>query len=284
MAEYYQASNRFAPTSFIFFLIAILTAVPILATIYALAIWYIPFPYINFILTGAFAMGIGMVIQFSAVKYGKVRNSKLALLFGFLGSLMGLYFAWVAWCVVAMNASTGTNFGHMISGIISLALDPTSLIKMIQSINTFGVWGFGENPVTGTFLWIIWAIEAIAILFIGSRIPISTSKEPFCEVNNKWFESKNFGPFNYIENTSNLIDSFTSSNVSELTEPNKVDDHQSKNHSIFTLYANETNENFLTVTNRVASLNDKNEVKFDDQQVIRHLSIPESVSQFIENR
>ena len=109
MPNFYEPSNKFSYASFGYFLLACLTIIPILALIYSYAIWYIPIPYINFFITAGFGFGIGLVVQYLAVKLGKVRNSKVAALFGFLGALVGLYISWAVWVDLAINV--GESYG-----------------------------------------------------------------------------------------------------------------------------------------------------------------------------
>jgi len=53
---------------------------------------------------------------------------------------------------------------------------------------------------------------------------------------------------------------------------------KTESHSIFTLYANETNENYLSIENKVSKVNDKGEVEFDTVQLVENIEISETLS------
>lgn len=91
MATYYKPSGNFSPISIGYLAALALTAFPILGLIYAYAIWYIPFIYINFIIAAGFGFGIGLLINTFVIGKGKVRNVMLSILFGLLGGFISLY-------------------------------------------------------------------------------------------------------------------------------------------------------------------------------------------------
>jgi len=291
METYYRPSNKFSPLSFLYFIIACLTLIPILALIYSYAIWYIPFPYINFFITIGFGFGIGLVVQKLAIGLGKVRNNTIAFALGFLGALIGLYFSWAVWVDLVINAgeSYGTDrIGISVSNIkffqvLELALQPGILFELMGEIMNVGVWGIRGSTVSGWFLGAIWIIEAVIVLFMGTTIPPGKSGEPFCELNQKWFKEKQLPPFSYLEPKMRDVTQLENNNFEALKEISRVSSAEIDSHSVFTLYANETNENYLTIQNKMATLNNKGETKFTDRDVVTHLRINEEFSNFLES-
>ncbi|QCW99790.1 hypothetical protein FGM00_06640 [Aggregatimonas sangjinii] len=289
MSTYYQPSNKFSPLAFIHFIVACATAIPILALIYSYAIWYIPFPYINFFITLGFGFGIGWVVQKLAIRMGKVRNDKLAFFLGFLGALIGLYLSWAVWVDLVINAGEtygSDRIGISVSNIqfmqvLELALQPGVLFELMGQIMDVGVWGFRSATVSGWFLGLIWVIEALIVLVVGTIIPPNQSGEPFCELNQKWFQAKQLPALSYLDNRMREVTPLENNDFEALKEISAVPNPTTENHSLFTLYSNKTNENYLSVQNRTAKTNDKGETKFTDDEVVTHLRINEEFSDFL---
>ncbi len=290
MEAYYQPSNKFSPLSFVYFIIACIIAVPILALIYSYAIWYIPFPYINFFITLGFGFAIGWVVQKLAIDLGKVRNSTLAFAFGFLGALLGLYLSWAVWIDLVINAgeSYGTDrIGISVSNVkffqvLELAMQPGILFELMGEIMDVGVWGFRSSTVSGWFLGAIWIIEALIVLVVGTIVPPGKSGEPFCELNQKWFDEQQLPAFNFLDSQMQAVQPLENNDFEALKGLSKIADPLTQDHSVFTLYANDTNENYLSIMNKKASLNDKGETEFEDSDVVTLLRINEEFSNFLE--
>ena len=149
MATYYKPSGQFSPISFFYFLLTCLIVLPILGLIYSYAIWYIPIPYINFFITAGFGFAVGIIVTKLAVRLGKVRNTGLALAFGFIGSLVALYFSWAVWVDLVLNIGDtlgSEDIGVAVSNVkfmqvVNLVLQPGTLFSLIGEIKEIGVWG-----------------------------------------------------------------------------------------------------------------------------------------------
>ena len=105
MSNYYKPSGKFSPISFVYFILVCTIALPILATIYAYLIWYIPIIYLNFLVTFGFGFAIAITVGYLVVRLGKVRNYGLAILFALIASLVAYYLQWVVWADLAINTS-----------------------------------------------------------------------------------------------------------------------------------------------------------------------------------
>jgi len=290
MTDFYQPSGKFSPLAIVYFIIACLTVFPLLGLIYAYAIWYIPIPYINILLTAGFGFAIGYIINRFVVKLGKVRNTKLAFFLGILGSLIALYFHWAIWVDLVINAgeSYGTeDIGVVASNInifqtIALAFSPGALFQLIAEINKFGTWGLSGGAVNGIMLTIIWLIEAAIVVIMTITRASENASKPFCEENQKWFEEKTL-PALHPVNPTEIVQHLSSGNTAFFTELATVNP-ETTSHSVFTLYANTTNENYLSIKNQIAGVNDKGEVKFDEQSVVTNIAIQEDISNILESK
>ncbi len=281
MSKYYQASGKSSPISFILFIITLVTAIPVLALAYTYLIWYIPFIYINLFITVGFGFAVGIAISQLAIKMGKVRNSKIAIIFGFLGGLFALYFSWALWVDLVINA--GESYGNSKIGIttsnveflqaLELVLQPDMLFNLISKINKTGTWGIQGGSVSGVFLTLIWIIELLIVLVISVIVPYLKANSPFCEIDNKWFSEKELPAFNFIKNPKEMKANLENANQNSFIGLEHITNFETESHSIFTLYSSEKGASFVTIINKRAKKNDKNEIEFKDNEFVEYISI-----------
>lgn len=288
MAKYYKPSGKFNAIAFLYFAGIALILLPLLGLLYAYAIWYIPFIYINFIIAGVFGFAIAYLINHGVVKFGKVRNAGLVTILSILAGIIALYFHWAVWVDLVINA--GESYGSSRIGItvsnikllqtFNLALHPSLLFELIGEINKYGTWGIKSATVSGTFLTVIWIIEALIIIGATVLTTIGSANIPFCELGNEWFKENVLPAFNYIENRPDMIKNLESSNpesFKDLTLAESVE----KNHSVFTLYSSNHNENYLTITNQRAKTNNKGELEFDANEVVEYIFLNSELKQVL---
>ncbi len=291
MAKYYESSGKFDYKSFLYFILIAVTVLPLLGLAYAYCIWYIPFIYINFIIAGILGLIISWFTRKIVIKLGKVRNSILAIVFGLLAGLVCMYFHWAIWVDLVINAGESygsSRIGVTVSNIkildvFVLASQPGTLFSLIKEINEYGTWGLRSTTVSGIFLSIIWIIELIIIVGISTVIPISAAKEPFCELDNKWFKEKVLPAFSYIENRLDFLANLEQSNPDTFSEITRAENLE-QNHSVFTLYKSEKGENYLSVQTRRAKKNKKDEIEFDDTDVAEYIHLNSELVRIISEK
>jgi hypothetical protein len=170
---YYEESGKVPPAGpIIALLVGILTAV-VLSFVYAYGISYIPFIYLNFILTGSIGVAVGAVVALGAI-LGKVRNTKVVIGLAVIAALVACYMSWV---VTVYLWFEGEEF----------LFNPFDLLTIIQLVAVEGIWSFKGTTPTGAALYAIWGIEAAVIIgtsIFGALAAYST--EPFCENCNQW--------------------------------------------------------------------------------------------------
>ncbi|MEL6987642.1 MAG: hypothetical protein AAGK97_07395, partial [Bacteroidota bacterium] len=127
-----------------------------------------------------------------------------------------------------------------------------------------------------------WIIEALIVLFLGAFSPSGNASKPFCEENQKWFEEKELYPTMYIDNPSAIVQALENGDESVFENLSPVLNKGVDNYSAFTLYANETNENYLSISNFVAKVDSKDEIKYDEHPVINQIKISEALSNKLE--
>ncbi len=144
----------------------------IIAVAYAYLIYWIPFIYLNFILTFVFGFFLAILVNAGA-KAGHVRSVPVRFIFGGLGVLFAYYVHWVAWI-----AALGGGW----------ILNPLELFPALKVIKLLGTWGIGRGEgtaVSGTFLLIIWIIEGLIILGVGI-LSSMMSDLIYCERCHRW--------------------------------------------------------------------------------------------------
>ena len=277
---YYKPSGKFSITAFLLLLATCITVLPLLGLAYAYAIWYMPFIYVSFLLTVAFGLAIGYVLDRIVIRFGKVRNNKIGIILGGFGSLAALYFSWAVWVDLVVNA--GESYGSSRLGItvsnvkalqvIYLALNPRRLAELIRAINTVGTWSIFRIQVSGIFLMIIWLVEALVVIIIPILRINATAKKPFYEESNSWFKEKELTAFNFIEEKDKIIAALENKNYNSLHGLTKATNFE-ENHSVFTIYFSGNNDYYLTGKNRLAKIDDKGKISFDDDEFIEYISV-----------
>lgn len=286
MATYYTPSGRLSSMAFPYFIITALVVLPILALIYAYAIWYIPFPYINFLVTGAFGLAIGLAISFIVIRLGKVRSKMWSIIFLLLGALLALYVHWAVWVDLVLNisgtvgsdrigiATSNVKFGQ----VLSLLKNPAVLFDIMGSINEQGVWGIRGGTVKGGFLTFIWVVEVLLASFVAFSVGIAQSGKPFCEYENKWFDEKELAPVGLVADPAAFTNALDSGNVEALGGMlTPVANPQTDHHTSFTAFDAPTGENFISVTNNIAKTDDKGKISFDNESVVQYLKVNQEV-------
>jgi hypothetical protein len=156
----------------------------VLAFVYSYLLAYIPFVYVNALCTAGYVCGLGFTVGW-LLKSGKMRNPVVGVCLTVIVSLVCYYVCWAVW----LSAMLGRN-GYDVSAY-TLASNPVALLRLILNVNEHGAWSIGHSkaPVTGIFLWVVWAVEGAAVL-IGPSVIVRgvLNSEPFCEFCGEWCE------------------------------------------------------------------------------------------------
>lgn len=181
---YYRHSGEFAPHLILVgAALAMLVSLP-LAWLYAKGIYHIPWVYLNLLLTAGFGWVLGFVLVW-VLRGSRVRNTTMALMTAVAVVGFAFYFHWAAW------VSTVFAGADVDVGVIDAALQPGALWAAVLAINEGGAWGFGENPVTGGFLWAIWGAEALIVFGIALYWTHAEFQDvPYCETCDSWCEKE----------------------------------------------------------------------------------------------
>ncbi len=269
MATYYQPSNKFSPLCFAFFALIAFTALPLLAFLYAYAIYYNPFVYVGFLMTILFSILIGLITDWTVIKLGKVRNPVLAICFYALASLITLYMHWIFWI----------NIIYYNTEVIELIFDPVLFFELIVDTNEKGAWSFESNtPVTGFMLYLFWVIEFLIVF--GTTIFFSNfnshSKIPFCEQTNQWLEEEELPAFQFIEEEDKnfVVKNLENGNITIFDELRLAQDSKHESHSTFTFYTpKKSGKSYLSINNKYITYDDNGKAQFRKKSIIKCVSV-----------
>lgn len=182
---YYKPSGEVTVAALAAGLFGGLLVALVLAFVYSYLIAYIPFVYVNVLCTIGYACALGFIIGW-LLKSGKMRNPAVGVFVTTIVALAAYYFSWAVW-LSAMLAR-----GDYDVSAYTLASHPSTMLEVILRVNENGAWSIGrggKNPVTGVFLWIVWAIEAGIVLIVPPVLAWGVlSSEPFCEFCGEWCE------------------------------------------------------------------------------------------------
>lgn len=172
---YYQPEDKAPVQGILICLVFAIAAGVIGGLVYALAAYYIPFIYISVLLAAGYGFLLGKTMDFG-FKIGKIRGFKFQKILAVIGGLIGLYCTWAIWLGVVTE-----------TGFFSMILKPLEVWQMVSLINVLGLWSLSDgDPITGTFLWICWLIEAIVI--VGVAIYVASEDRPFSVAGDNWAE------------------------------------------------------------------------------------------------
>jgi hypothetical protein len=160
-------------------------AATFLAIIYAYAIHYIPFVYLNLLMTLGMGFVVGIVVSHEA-KGGKIRHGLIPALIGLFAGLAGLYVAWGADLIARVGIPENRG--------VFAGLDPRILMNYVAWFYENGLWGVGRGGgvVSGKPLAAVWLIEAGMIVGLAVLVPWTEfQSNAFCESCDIWTTPEN---------------------------------------------------------------------------------------------
>jgi len=260
---YYKPSKKTPPLSFVVSGLGILIAGPIIGIIYALAIFYCPFIYINFFLTIGTGYAIGFVIS-KAVSIGKMRNPMWAGILALTGSFLVLYVHWVVWILAALEYQY-------------LVLFPQDVWAVIVEFGANGVWEmFGSTP-SGLLLYAIWLVEALIIFITALQLPIEQTNKLFCEVCSRWVknEEQSSRKLAFGEDENLITSTIEAAMSGDVLQLNQLEEAPDGTHHYLKLETSSCKTceriNFMSLSNTTITFDDDGNAKVDSEPIIQHM-------------
>ena len=261
---YYKPSGKFGPLS--------LVTIPALGAIgaliggfaYSYAVNWIPFIYINILLTIAYGFLVGFMIDQGA-SLGKLRNPALGVLLGLVVGVFAIYTQWVAHFYAVSNQT-------------QLIWNSAALWEAIARLNETGSWSIGRagEPVSGLLLYVVWGVEAIIMLGLTVFMAQLAAHRLFCEGCGKWTDyEETFGPFAPFKDKKDVKLEMENENFSALENITTATDL--KKYATITLEGCDTRScyNLSAVTAQIVKVteNKKGESETDETAVVEGLLI-----------
>ncbi|MDL5048776.1 hypothetical protein QQ054_22440 [Oscillatoria amoena NRMC-F 0135] len=287
----YKPSGKFSPVALPYYIGAGSLLFPILAFLYAYAIWYCPFVYVNIIITAAFGAAMGGTLGY-IVEKAKVRNFMIGVFFAIASSLLAYCIHWVVWVDLAINAGHVIGDDRIASVAISnvsvhqlyfLFTNPAFTQEIIKEINTVGIWGLGGSSdlANGGLLSFIWLLEAGIIFLLAIKLGTEKIRQPFSEKTNTWIAGRSLAMLEYINNPHDFKAKLLKGDTSILQDMRKSDGLE--DHTAVKLFDSGAQEYYLSFTNRELKEN-KGKIEFKDSVVIPALVADEALIEMIRQK
>ena len=176
--EYYQPSGKFRP-SILFYATVAETGGALLAGLYELLLFYIPFIYLNFLIVLAFGAVLGVMSTW-VLDRSHCRNRVVSFLLAFAIGATGLL------------ASYTWNYRRFVSAVIEQHPEWSPLEVALVGVPAFiegrveAGWQMKSSTMNGAFVWAIWGIEAAAVLGLAIFMVRDLTRTPYCEACRQW--------------------------------------------------------------------------------------------------
>jgi len=285
--QIYQPSGRFSPSAFVILLGGAVVA-SAAAYVYQLGLQWIPFIYVNFLLT----WGMGMLLGKAAAYFiyaGHVRNVALGLA-GFvilvavgLGSKFGFQY-------LAARAEVAAEVARLQPADLGIELDRPlngeELANFRQAILedfTFGDhiqarvdrgWNVGRAggaPVAGIFVYLVWLVELGVISYFGGTLALEAVRKPYSETLGKWADSVDVEMTLPVTNPLMVAKIGSAKTVQELLELPIPDTDESSNVAVYVVHSvpNFPEEDaYLSVELQKFSQNAKGETEVTSEKLV----------------
>ena len=251
-------------------IVPILAAFP-LGFAYSYLLKWIPFVYLNVLLTVGYGFVFGLLTCW-LLKVGKVRNNALAAIFGVWAGLAALYFQW-------------NGHIHSLFEGAPILLMPDQIFSVMKAIYQEGTWGLrsGGN-ITGIPLAIVWIVEAGIIVGMSAFFPYAMiSSVPFCEQTRCWLdEEKIISTFETFTQPAH-IEALQARDLSPLSQAKPKLPGASEFGRLTVKYSAKCNE-FCTATiaNVSVSVDSEGNNKETVDELISEIVLPKSFFEFLE--
>lgn len=199
--SYYKPSGRFTAKFFLYFLLFAVISIPILSAAYIYLIYYIPFVYLNAVITVVCGSVLGFIIN-QATRMGKARNPLLVLVCTVAAVIVMKYVQWCIYIPLVFDdayglCGEGLSIGERFTASLDLFTAPSEVYTAASFINEVGVWGIsragtnGLDTVNGIVLLVVWIVEFALMTCMAVTIARQQYALPFSEASDAWYTELN---------------------------------------------------------------------------------------------
>ena len=303
MFQVYKPSGAFG-ISTIFYLLISLVAAAVLAVAYAFGLRYIPFIYISVVMTGAFALALGFLGS-KVVIWGHCRNTVLAALIGLLLCCFGLTAKHYVQYRMLVEEATDEEVEFALK---DGSIKPNEVKEVRKDIRNWVMEQFsflehfkvradigmsigrrGNNgaPLTGVFIYLIWAIEFGIVLFFSWIGPVEAAKQPYSEKLGMWAsetEEAMYLPISSDEMVEQIKSATTVEELLEIPIPKSLGDQRHAMYDIHSVPGEEMEDAYLSVKLLVKTFDKNGDVKIEETKLVENAILTSSQRvQLLEN-
>lgn len=185
---YYTPSGKTPALGVILSLAGGLAAAVIGGAVYAAAVWFLPFAYLNFIICGVLAIAVGFGAGFGG-KSGHLRSPFLVGIIALFCGLLAVYIQWVTYLTFVLGKQA--SYADLFTTIL---VDPAGAWEIMMKISVRGIWSVKSFRPSGLLLQAFWAAEALIIVLGAAFFSRSPVQEPYSEGCGKWMEEETLSP------------------------------------------------------------------------------------------
>lgn len=185
---YYTPSGKTPALGSVLSLAGGILAAIIGGVVYAAAVWFLPFAYLNFIICGALAMAVGFGAGLGG-KFGHLRSPFLVGVIALFCGLLAMYIQWVAYLTFVLGKQA--SYTELFTTIL---VDPAGVWQVMMKISVRGIWSVKSFRPSGLMLQAFWAAEALIIVLGAAFFSRSPVQEPYSESCGQWMEEETLSP------------------------------------------------------------------------------------------
>lgn len=280
MIETYKPSGKFGLLSLPLLGIGIALVV-LLAFIYQFAIYWIPFIYINVLLTIGMGIAIG-VISSLVVTYGRIRSVTIGcsiaifLVLACLSAKFGFQYLQSINEYQDHIRETQALTPEQDAGLFQTVLTGYSFTDHINERTEEG-WRIGRItagfPITGPFVYLIWLIEAGIVVFCAWTGAHTAASVPYNESVNQWADEEDIVMTLPITNYKMVQQIRSATTVDELLSIPIPKTDESNRFAVYTVNSipgQEMENAYLSVSQVVYTVDDKGEQQSDSTPIVTH--------------
>ena len=241
------------------------------AYLYALLVAFIPFIYLNAMITGVFGIVIGFTVIYIS-RITLIRNAKVRFTIGVVSGIIGLLAQWLVFLFFLVTGEIPLQ-DTIQQGVF--LFDPVILKDLLSELYNYGTWSIFGVTLRGIPLLLIWLAEAVIIIGAPLLLLLKYPISPFSEKLNQWYPKKVLAQdFAYVSGVVSYIKELRDSKAENLLHYPKGDGHR---HSRVSIYFMEQEEKaYLSTDNIYITSGDKGGKDIDP--VVRFVAIPNQVA------
>ncbi|BDD11228.1 hypothetical protein FUAX_36600 [Fulvitalea axinellae] len=209
---YYQESGKV--DAFRFGLVAVGGAIVVLvlAYVYAVAAFKIPFPYVNLFLTIGFGLILGVLVRVAG-RFGHFRARRSRLVYALGLGFLACYLQWCAsFALLAGDYFLGGGFPGF-GEYLAMVVRP-EVFSILPDLYAYGVWTVFGIPINGALQGLVWTIEAGIIIGLPLVPVFRVAIYPFSERLGEWYPKFTLSPdFASVAGSAELVEALRTDTV-----------------------------------------------------------------------